>query len=295
MEIVEEVRVERSTELGSNGTKEMVNVLTSMEAANILTNGVAAVSVSPVARVSTVGVPTVNRLFPIVGAVFTTASVVTPYSRGSRGISGKDKGKEKVVESEKLKKKKLQEQIDAQVAREIEEEIAREDQRMNEQLARDAEIGRIHAEEELKMLIDGLYRSNEITMLRYSNIKLNKASHSLRRNKGNSICQSSEAMLDEKPNISEVKKEKEGLDSKLTCFKSASKDLDTLLGSQRTDKNKEGLGYNAHSSAILLAVASLFFWQWHPSTVVVGTSSACGNFITGSGNALCILFLTILP
>nr|GEY25658.1 ribonuclease H-like domain-containing protein [Tanacetum cinerariifolium] len=42
----------------------------------------------------------------------------------------------------------------------------------------------------------------------------------------------------------EVKKEKEGLDSKLTGFKSASKDLDTLLRSQRTDKNKEGLGYS---------------------------------------------------
>nr|GEU42159.1 putative ribonuclease H-like domain-containing protein [Tanacetum cinerariifolium] len=42
-----------------------------------------------------------------------------------------------------------------------------------------------------------------------------------------------------------VKKEKEGLDSKLTGFEYASKDLDTLLGSQRTDKNKEGLGYSA--------------------------------------------------
>nr|GEU88070.1 hypothetical protein [Tanacetum cinerariifolium] len=42
----------------------------------------------------------------------------------------------------------------------------------------------------------------------------------------------------------EVKKEKEGLDSKLTGFESASKDLDTLLGSQRTDKNKEGLRYS---------------------------------------------------
>nr|GEX67523.1 hypothetical protein [Tanacetum cinerariifolium] len=56
----------------------------------------------------------------------------------------------------------LQEQIDAQVAKEIEEEIAREDQRINEQLARDAEIARIHAKEELKMLIDGLDRSNEM-------------------------------------------------------------------------------------------------------------------------------------
>nr|GEV65996.1 hypothetical protein [Tanacetum cinerariifolium] len=39
----------------------------------------------------------------------------------------------------------------------------------------------------------------------------------------------------------EVKKEKEGLDSKLTGFQYASNDLDTLLGSQRTVKNKEGL------------------------------------------------------
>nr|GEU91543.1 hypothetical protein [Tanacetum cinerariifolium] len=44
--------------------------------------------------------------------------------------------------------------------------------------------------------------------------------------------------------LEELKKEKEGLDSKLTCFQSASKDLDTLLGSQKSDKNKEGLGYS---------------------------------------------------
>nr|GEV78500.1 ubiquitin hydrolase [Tanacetum cinerariifolium] len=43
----------------------------------------------------------------------------------------------------------------------------------------------------------------------------------------------------------QVKKEKEGLDSKLTGFESASKYLDTLLGSQRFDKNKKGLGYSA--------------------------------------------------
>nr|GEY07870.1 copia protein [Tanacetum cinerariifolium] len=42
-----------------------------------------------------------------------------------------------------------------------------------------------------------------------------------------------------------VKKEKEGLANKLIGFESASKYLDTLLRSQRTDKNKEGLGYNA--------------------------------------------------
>nr|GFB25259.1 hypothetical protein [Tanacetum cinerariifolium] len=44
--------------------------------------------------------------------------------------------------------------------------------------------------------------------------------------------------------LEELKKEKEGLDSKLTGYESASKDLDTLLGSQRSNKNKEGLGYS---------------------------------------------------
>nr|GEY16653.1 hypothetical protein [Tanacetum cinerariifolium] len=41
-----------------------------------------------------------------------------------------------------------------------------------------------------------------------------------------------------------IKKEKEGLDSKLTGFQTASKYLDSLLESQRLDKNREGLGYN---------------------------------------------------
>nr|GFB81295.1 hypothetical protein [Tanacetum cinerariifolium]GFB81336.1 hypothetical protein [Tanacetum cinerariifolium] len=44
------------------------------------------------------------------------------------------------------KKRKLQELIDAQVAKEIEEDFAREDQRLSEQLTRDSEIARLHAE-----------------------------------------------------------------------------------------------------------------------------------------------------
>nr|GFC39289.1 hypothetical protein [Tanacetum cinerariifolium]GFD36569.1 hypothetical protein [Tanacetum cinerariifolium] len=44
--------------------------------------------------------------------------------------------------------------------------------------------------------------------------------------------------------LEEIKKEKEGLDSKLTGFESAAKDLDTLLESQRSSKNNEGLGYS---------------------------------------------------
>nr|GFA90186.1 hypothetical protein [Tanacetum cinerariifolium] len=40
--------------------------------------------------------------------------------------------------------------------REIEEEFARENQRESEQLGRDLEIARLHAEEELKMMIEDL-------------------------------------------------------------------------------------------------------------------------------------------
>nr|GFB14883.1 hypothetical protein [Tanacetum cinerariifolium] len=47
------------------------------------------------------------------------------------------------------------------VVREIEEEFARENQRLNEQLTRDSEIARLHAEEEIKIMIEGLDRSNE--------------------------------------------------------------------------------------------------------------------------------------
>nr|GFC93310.1 hypothetical protein [Tanacetum cinerariifolium] len=102
---------------------------------------------------------------------------------------------------------------------------------MNEQVARDAKIARIHAEEELKMMIDGLDRNNEVIarhlqkyeeskaelsigekidlineLVKYQDhhakilkYQLSKSSHSQRRNKWNSICQSSEAMLDERP------------------------------------------------------------------------------------------------
>nr|GFA89517.1 hypothetical protein [Tanacetum cinerariifolium] len=48
MEIGEEAGVEKSTERRSNDTEELVNVLTSMDAANILTSGIQAVSVPPV-------------------------------------------------------------------------------------------------------------------------------------------------------------------------------------------------------------------------------------------------------
>nr|GEU50256.1 hypothetical protein [Tanacetum cinerariifolium] len=55
----------------------------------------------------------------------------------------------------------------------------------------------------------------------------------------------SSSSLDNENEIERVKKEKESLDNKLTGFENVSKDLDNLLGSQKLDKNKEGLGYSA--------------------------------------------------
>nr|GEX64480.1 hypothetical protein [Tanacetum cinerariifolium] len=119
---------------------------------------VATVSIPPAGGFPTVGVPTGSRVVPTASPIYTTSTVATPYSRR--------KGKEKMVESETPKKKKLQEQMDVQMARQLEEEIERDAQRMNEQIARDAEIARIHAKEELQIMIDGLDRNNE-TVAKY--------------------------------------------------------------------------------------------------------------------------------
>nr|GEW36567.1 hypothetical protein [Tanacetum cinerariifolium] len=151
LETREEAGVERSTEKGSNDSEELVNILTSFDATNILTSEVQVVSVPPAAEVSTV---CICGMVPTASPIFTIASVVTPYSRC--------RGKEKMVESYTPKKKKLQEKIDVQVAREMEEQMARKDQRRSDQIERDAEIARIHAEEELQMLIDGFDRNNEV-------------------------------------------------------------------------------------------------------------------------------------
>nr|GEU85806.1 hypothetical protein [Tanacetum cinerariifolium] len=106
--------IERSTEKGSDDTEEMVNVLTSLDAASVLSSGVQ-VSVLPAAEVATVSIPPAGEIHPIsvptgsgvvpaTSLIFTTATVATPYTRR--------KGKEKMAESDTPKKKKLQEQMD---------------------------------------------------------------------------------------------------------------------------------------------------------------------------------------
>nr|GEZ85482.1 hypothetical protein [Tanacetum cinerariifolium] len=157
---------EEAAERVIDDTKEMATILTFMDATNILTSGGVQVAPTPAeVATTTVSIPsgsgvvsTASLTIPTASPILTTATESTPYTRR--------KGKETMVESETPKKKKVQEQIDAQVARELEEQMAREDQRMSKQIARDAEVARIHAEEELQMMINSLDMSNE-TIVKY--------------------------------------------------------------------------------------------------------------------------------
>nr|GEY70851.1 hypothetical protein [Tanacetum cinerariifolium] len=113
---------EKVAEKGSNDTEEMINVLTSMDTAIVLSSRVAEVPTGsgsiPTAGPPAAGVPTGSDVVPTVGPIFATATMVTPYIRR--------KGKEKMIESETPKKKKIQEQMDIQMARQLEEEMERE-------------------------------------------------------------------------------------------------------------------------------------------------------------------------
>nr|GFA15641.1 hypothetical protein [Tanacetum cinerariifolium] len=108
-----------------------------------------------------IDVPTGSGFIPTAGPSATVISTGSEVGPTASPIVTRRKSKEVMVESDTLKKKKLQEQIDAQVARELEEQQEKENMRMNEQIARDAEVARIHAEEELQGMIDSLDKSNE--------------------------------------------------------------------------------------------------------------------------------------
>nr|GEW51678.1 hypothetical protein [Tanacetum cinerariifolium] len=158
----EEVRLDEwevVAERTSKDTEEMATVLTTMDAATVLASGATEVPTgSGSIPTASAEIPTGIDVVPTASPIFATATVVTPYRRR--------KGKEVMVESETPKKQKVQEQIDAQVARELKEQLERKDQRRVEQIARDAEIARIHAEEELQSMIDGLDNNNE-TIAKY--------------------------------------------------------------------------------------------------------------------------------
>nr|GFC91516.1 hypothetical protein [Tanacetum cinerariifolium] len=113
-----------------------------------------------------IDVPTGSGFISTAGPPATVIFTGSEVSLTASPIVTRRKGKEVMVESDTPKKKKLQEQIDAQVARELEEQQEREDMRMNEQIARDAEVPRIYAEEEIQGMIDSLDKSNE-TIAKY--------------------------------------------------------------------------------------------------------------------------------
>nr|GEV95951.1 xylulose kinase-1 [Tanacetum cinerariifolium] len=120
---------EAAAERASDDTEEIATVLTSMDAATVA-SGAAEVPTGS-GSIPTVGhpaieVPTSSDVVPTASPVFSTTTV----------------------------------------AKELEEKLEREDQRRSEQIARDAEIARIHAEEELQIMIDGLDRNNE-TVVKY--------------------------------------------------------------------------------------------------------------------------------
>nr|GFB93730.1 hypothetical protein [Tanacetum cinerariifolium] len=137
-----EVAVERTSE----DTKETATVLTSMNAATVLAGGI--------------DVPTCNYSIPTAGP-----PVVDIHTGSDAGPTASP-----IVATATVR---LQEQIDAQVARELEEQQEMKDKRMTEQIDRDAEVARIHTEEELQEvarihteeelqgMIDSLDRTNE--------------------------------------------------------------------------------------------------------------------------------------
>nr|GEX95903.1 hypothetical protein [Tanacetum cinerariifolium] len=138
---------EAAAERISNDSEEIARVLTSMDAATVLAGGI--------------DVPTGSGSIPTAGppaAAISTGSEVAPTASPIITSYSRRKGKEVMVDYDTLKKQSLQEQIDAQVARELEEQQEKEDMRMNEQIARDAEVARIHAEEELQGKVSKVYK-----------------------------------------------------------------------------------------------------------------------------------------
>nr|GEV11068.1 uncharacterized mitochondrial protein AtMg00810-like [Tanacetum cinerariifolium] len=111
----------------SDDIEEMAMVLITMDAASVLSSG--GVQVVPTAATVTpanVSIPTGSGVVPTASTTISTAYSIH-----------KEKGKRK------------------------DEELEREAQRMNAQISRDEEIAKIHAEEELQHMIEGLDRSNE--------------------------------------------------------------------------------------------------------------------------------------
>ncbi|GJT36670.1 hypothetical protein Tco_0927089 [Tanacetum coccineum] len=169
----------KSTDKGSDSTRDLANVLSTMGVANILASGglkevftTASPQVPPVSSNVPTAIATASEKDPT-AEVLTTARDTTPYTRRPRAsrevvirstspisISIPSAGKEIMTEPKKPAKAKVQEQMSLQLAIELQEEFVYEDQSIREQIERDAEIARIHAEEYLIQMINELDKSN---------------------------------------------------------------------------------------------------------------------------------------
>nr|GEY46362.1 hypothetical protein [Tanacetum cinerariifolium] len=115
---------------GSDDTEEMVTIATiSIPLAGEIPTGSGSVPTASLILPTGSGVvPTASPIIPTASPNFTIATVATPYTRRK--------------------------------------EMARDAQRMNKQIAKDAEIARIHAEEEMQTMINSFDRNNE-TVVKY--------------------------------------------------------------------------------------------------------------------------------
>nr|GEU68582.1 hypothetical protein [Tanacetum cinerariifolium] len=148
IDIKEELGADKSTEKGSNDTEEMVNVLSSIKAANISSSGGATFQLLVFSLLMFFQL----LMFPLLVEVFPLLLQFLLLPVWQHHI-----------------------QEGQEVAREMEEEFTRENQRLSEQAARDSEIARIHAKEELKLTIEGLDRSNEVIAKHLSEYEQAKA------------------------------------------------------------------------------------------------------------------------
>nr|GFB64982.1 hypothetical protein [Tanacetum cinerariifolium] len=156
---------EAATERVSDDTKEMATVLTSMDAATVLASGVVDVpagsgSIPTASTLAEGSVPT--------GSEEDKAGVIRDRSEDDAPIKGRSMDeREAAIGSVSYETEEMAILLTSMMQQQdLEEKLTREDQRRAEQIDRDAEIARIHVEEELQSMIDGLDSNNE-TLAKY--------------------------------------------------------------------------------------------------------------------------------
>nr|GFB02848.1 hypothetical protein [Tanacetum cinerariifolium] len=145
------------TSLGGGKGNDMVNVLGTLGAKNILVSG-GLRSIFTTASLSCCNTNyKSNKIFKRV--VIESSSLI---SINIPSISKKDKGKGTMIDPEQPSKEKVLEQISVKLARYLEAKFAQEYQIIREQAEIDSKIAIIYDKRELEMMIAELDRSNEM-------------------------------------------------------------------------------------------------------------------------------------